>query len=473
MGPFDSLPFEFCRTAPLMTRIKSSSDKRRVISDLKFPPEASVNAFIPKNTILGRQRTHNLPRSDDVVEKIDFKNKDYFLYTLDIQNAYKNFPVCPMEWPLLTLKWQGRYYIENRLPFGSRNSSVTMQTLARAILHILSKHQITAWMYLDDLMVMSDSWQKAKDDVETVTKIFEKLGLPTVPSKAQGPSQEVIWIGILFNMTNFTLSVPQLKLEQVIQNIQCLYDRDTINVTEMQSIVGKIVHISKCIIPSRLFTSRILAAMRAAKEGIIKITPSIRKDFDWFINFAIAWNGTAQMNPRKINRVIETYYERPFIMAFDEQKCYICNTQYLNYALNDLQATVLNVSMAIDLLSNETDSEGQTIVTTNNHKAVKAYNIGNTREEALDMVVRANWFTYALSNKDYKIVLKDEKDQIFSKLLKAVKGPNHSQEVQKIMNSEQKAQIYPDIHVFNDYIHKLNYRSRDDKADAAGNITPV
>ena len=461
MGPFNSVPFEFSHSSPLMTRDKSTSESKRVITDLTFPPEASINAYIPKNTILGRTRPHHLPKSDDVIEQIDFEYRQYYLYTLDIANAYKNFPIDPMEWPLLTLIWNGQYYIENRLPFGARNSSVTMQSLALAILHILKKHDIQGWMYLDDLLVMSKGPEKAKRDVEIITKIFTELGLPTVPHKAQGPKQVVEWIGIIFDMEQFTLSVPEKKLQQVITNIQNLYHRETVTETEMQSVVGKIVHISKCIVPSRIFTSRILSAMRSNEEGIIKITNQVRKDFDWFINFAIAWNGTANMNSRKHIRTIYTWYEKPFIMAIDTQTFYICNTQKINGKISETQATVLNIAMAIDIFSKETDCLGQTIVKSNIDKAVRAYNVGNTRDHALDHIVRANWFTYGLANKDYRIELGDL-PQTLSDLLKCVKCENPQYEVNKFADENKLQQIFPQITMFDNYVQKLLYRPRDD-----------
>ena len=459
MGPFDTVPFEFCHTSPLMTRIKTSSNKRRIISDHKFPTEASINAYIPKNTILGKTYPHHLPKSDDVVASIDFTYNQYFLYTLDIENAYKNLPVCPLDWPLLTFKWKNKFYIENRLPFGSRNSSVTMQRVAMAIIHILKKHNITAWMYLDDLLVMSKGAEKAQKDVKIVTEIFNNLGLPTVPAKAQGPQQAVIWIGVLFDMQNFTISVPEKKLQQVIENIQTLYHKENVTLTEMQSVVGKIVHISKCIIPSRIFTSRILSAMRKNIEGIIQITHSIRKDFDWFLNFVAAWNGTANMNPRQYIRTVETFYEEPFIMASDANSFYICNIQKLNCKLSEIQASVINIAMAIDIFSLQSDCEGQTLVTSNVKKAVHAYNVGNTKDEAIDQIVRANWFTYALVNKDYKIVSREEKTNLFSELLNNVRGVDPYSQIENTSKAHKIIQIFPDINMCNEYINKLHYRS--------------
>lgn len=68
IGPMACQPFkEWCHISPLMTREKKDSETRRVIIDMTFPAESSVNAYIYKNTSLGVQRDHMLPSVDIVV----------------------------------------------------------------------------------------------------------------------------------------------------------------------------------------------------------------------------------------------------------------------------------------------------------------------------------------------------------------------------------------------------------------------
>ena len=50
--------------------------------------------------------------------------------------------------------------------------------------------------------------------------------------------------------------------------------------------------------------------------------------------------------------------------------------------MNETQAMVLNLAMAIVLFSKKADGEGQTVMKINLEKAVKAYYVGNTRDEA-------------------------------------------------------------------------------------------
>lgn len=102
-----------------MTRPKADPAKRRVIVDLSFPAEQNVNAFVPKNMLFGSVHQHNLPTVKSLVESIKALDFNCVLATVDIQRAYRNIPVCPLDYPLLGVQYQQRYYVDTAIPFGA------------------------------------------------------------------------------------------------------------------------------------------------------------------------------------------------------------------------------------------------------------------------------------------------------------------------------------------------------------------
>lgn len=62
IGPLNEQPFApWVHCAPIMSRPKRDSDSRRIIADLSFPQEKSINAFIMRNAVWGETRDHSLP----------------------------------------------------------------------------------------------------------------------------------------------------------------------------------------------------------------------------------------------------------------------------------------------------------------------------------------------------------------------------------------------------------------------------
>ena len=162
VGPYDAAPFHpWCHISPLMSRKKGDTDKRRVITDMTYPQETSVNAYILKNGVYGLECNHSLPTVEALADHIRDMGKGVFLSSIDVSRAYKNFTSDPLDWPLLCFSWKDKYFCDLSMPFGARASSLHMQTVANCITDILSAKGITSYMYLDDLIIISSNREEA------------------------------------------------------------------------------------------------------------------------------------------------------------------------------------------------------------------------------------------------------------------------------------------------------------------------
>ena len=139
MGPYDSPPFTpWCHVSPLMSREKGESDKRRVITDMTYPHELSINTYVVKNGVYGEEQEHSLPTVEALARDIRDMGQGVFLSSIDVSRAYKNVMSDPLDWPLLCFEWKKVYFCDLSMPFGSRASSCHMQSVANAITDILA-----------------------------------------------------------------------------------------------------------------------------------------------------------------------------------------------------------------------------------------------------------------------------------------------------------------------------------------------
>ena len=294
VGPFKSPPFVgWAHVSPIMTRPKATEDQRRIITDLTFSYDKSVNAFIKKNTVLGLTHSHCLPSVDAVVHAIQEIGNSAVMCTLDVSRAYTNFKSCPLDWPLLNIQWDSEYYMDLTMPFGARASSSHMQRVADVIVSILSEKGIRCYMYLDDIFIIADSHEQAWAHYQDARALLHELGLPEALDKAQPPSHQVKWLGIEIDAKKGILSVPKEKLDDAIGMVNKYLHRRAVTRKQLQSILGKLLHIAKCIKPARLFVARLLEALRGAPGIFINIDSSMCSDLLWFRDFAVSWNGVS------------------------------------------------------------------------------------------------------------------------------------------------------------------------------------
>ena len=71
---------------------------------------------------------------------------------LALEHAFRLCPVSPSDRDLLGMHWQGKFYVDLRLPFGLRSSPFLFNRLADAFERLLkNNYTIQALMhYLDD-----------------------------------------------------------------------------------------------------------------------------------------------------------------------------------------------------------------------------------------------------------------------------------------------------------------------------------
>ena len=74
-GPFTKSPIENCHFSPFLTREKSNASHRRVILDLSWPKDASVNLGVDKNSYLASDFQLTFPTVDDIIDAINDRGR--------------------------------------------------------------------------------------------------------------------------------------------------------------------------------------------------------------------------------------------------------------------------------------------------------------------------------------------------------------------------------------------------------------
>ena len=74
---------------------------------------------------------------DEAVVLVRSLGKGAFMSKLDIKHAFRLCPVRVDQWSLLGFHWQDMFYMDIRLPFGSRSSPFIFNTFADLLLWVL------------------------------------------------------------------------------------------------------------------------------------------------------------------------------------------------------------------------------------------------------------------------------------------------------------------------------------------------
>ena len=403
-GPYTTPPFPpWFVASPLMSREKLGGQGRRVIVDLSFP-DGGINQFIAPHVFNGRDAIHNLPTiHSEVATLASTPPGDVRLPVIDLSRAYRQFPVTPLDWPLLGIYWNGAWSFDRRIPFGCRMSSYAMQTVAEFLMRALAKMAIRAHMYLDDVIIISANHEVAQRNYHDTLNMFKTLGLTVAEKKLQPPSPVVTWLGICIDVDRNQLSIPEIKLAQIMECMAAAAEREYITKKHLQRLIGLANHLAKVVRAARTFICRLLAALRAATTDLIRVTRDVRADLAWYARYVATHNGRAIIPHDRIVLCIwadaclcgagasdgKRYYEHVF-------------TRQFSAAHHITQLKALNCLAAVRLFAGKECEAGTVEIICDNRAAVDAFTSGRARDEVLAAAVRAMWFHVAHMGADVR-----------------------------------------------------------------------
>ena len=99
-----------------MTRDKPDGSGKRVIIDLSFPEDSSVNSGIYKDAT----PAYKLPTPLDLAEHMLQAGRGAYLWKSDLSRAYRQLRIDPLDYPLLGIKHNGSYFVDICPSFGCR-----------------------------------------------------------------------------------------------------------------------------------------------------------------------------------------------------------------------------------------------------------------------------------------------------------------------------------------------------------------
>ena len=252
-------------------------------------------------------------------------------------------------------------------------------------------------MYLDDLIFVADTYAQASAQYAIVKELFRTLGLPDAVEKSQPPAQEVRWLGVNISVIEGTLSIPHNKLEEVISVVDRHIQKRSISRKQLQSIIGKLLHIAKCVRPARLFVSRLLKKLRGAPRYYINVTAEMRADLRWFQQFAKKWNGVSFMMTMVPTREIVADACLTGIGAASDRQAYTLDVADPSDPIhNSSEIEAVNVAVAVETFIGEEDRGSCVRVFCDNMAAVHVFQSGCGKNPVILHAARAVWMVQAL-----------------------------------------------------------------------------
>ena len=342
-GPWSEAPIDPFMISPIMTADKAPSS-RRAVFDASFG-NFSLNQNTPEKEYLGEEYNFKFPSVLDLADLIVKLGRGCLLYKRDLSRWFLQLPVDPGDYDKLGFVWRGKFWLFSCYVWGCRHAGMSGQRVASAILYILkklgvevTKEEFNAIVYMDDF-AGCEHGQRAKLAFDALGKLLADLGVRESIDKACPPSTTMRFLGVEFDTVKMCMRIDDNKRKE-IQQLSVFWSRKTVaNKQELQSILGKLIWVSKVVRFSRCFVSRVISLIKTLKYQKQKttLTEAVKKDFKWWSKFLSVFNGVELLIPPTVfasvlgdaypmgsgswNEQAKDYYSRKFPMD-------LCDTLY-------------------------------------------------------------------------------------------------------------------------------------------------
>ena len=268
-GPFKMVPFDYYIQSPIGLVPKDGRKDTRLIFHLSYPRNTgrSVNANIPK-----AKCSVQYPDFADVIRLCMIAGKSCKIARSDMRAAFRNLGMLPQDFCLLVMKavspldGETYWFFDKALAFGSSISCTIFQEFSNSIAHIMRFRTKRGLVnYLDDYLFVHLHKLFCNKQVDEFIKVCKSIHFPVSMEKTFWASTLMVFLGMLIDTVNQTVSVPLDKVQKAFQLINTILSKKKITVCQIQQLCGYLNFLGKCIVPGQAFTRRLYA--HAVKQG--------------------------------------------------------------------------------------------------------------------------------------------------------------------------------------------------------------
>ena len=303
-GPFNSAPLDNLMLSPMMTSHKKPAG-RRTVFDASFGM-FSLNKNTPQKSYHETEYEFHFPKIDTLADIIAALGPGCYLFKRDLSRYFLQLKIDPIEYDKLGFVWRGMIYFFTSFVWGCRHAGYAGQWLTSAVsfIHANLGYERTLQLfnvlnYADDFAGAEAEKSRAQLSFDLLGQLLLDIGLSESKSKACPPTTSMTYLGVRFDTIDMAMHVDPEKITELRGELVKWARKTVAKKQELQSILGKLLWVSRTVRFSRVFVSRIICEVRKLPSQAAKTTLSleIRKDFMWWDKYLEVFSGVELIPP--------------------------------------------------------------------------------------------------------------------------------------------------------------------------------
>ena len=252
----------------------------RLIHDASKPVNLALNDCV---------LYHDKVKYQSIQDAVNLLKPGSYCCKIDLKSAYRSVGIHPSQYHLCGLKWdlngKETYLVDTRLMMGASKAPSIFHRLSQAIKRRMEHRGYNVVAYLDDFLIVSDTFQECLAGQHVLIKLLRNMGFAISWQKVCGPSNKIVFLGVEINTCEMTLSLPEGKVKEIKGILHNFLKRKRASAKQIQSLAGKLnwaCHVIRC---GRSYLRNILDALAHLRMPYHKVLISEKfvTDIKWWI----------------------------------------------------------------------------------------------------------------------------------------------------------------------------------------------
>lgn len=261
----------------------------RIIHDCSKPEGEGLNSFA---TLTEKQTFQTV---EDVARIIQ---PGWYMAKVDLKGAYRSVKIHQSNHTFTGLRWTFKGHskpttlVDTRVPFGSRLGPGIFHRLTQSIRRMMKRRGYQCVVFLDDFLVIAPTYKECLEGQLTLLRLLRELGFYISWQKCEGPTQSIVFLGILIDSVSMTLELPEKKANELISVLDTFKDRCRASKRQLQQLAGKLSFACRVVRGGRCYLRRILDVIATLQRPNHKarLSGEFRKDINWWLAFMSTFN---------------------------------------------------------------------------------------------------------------------------------------------------------------------------------------
>jgi len=185
-------------------------------------------------------------KMDDIIKMVSKFGLGALTAKFDIESAYRNISIHPLDCHLLGLKWRSAHYIDLALPCRLHSAPAIFNSVVELVKWILVHNNgIEALLhYLDDfIMAAPANSVVCASNLQVAVAVVARLGLPLHLQKCLAPASCMVVLRIELDTAAQIARLPADKFFTLEEALTHWSTRKCCTKKDLQSLIGRLHHV--------------------------------------------------------------------------------------------------------------------------------------------------------------------------------------------------------------------------------------